>query len=79
MKNGFVFVDRRKGNDRRQIADPCKEMSLDLYHRKRRKSLDRRDASKTLTDDYYAYMQKVMDKIHSEQKKAHAQNRVLSA
>ena len=35
-------------------------MDLDLFHRKRRKSKDRRDPSRTLSDDYYAYMQKAL-------------------
>ncbi|ACR11207.1 conserved hypothetical protein [Teredinibacter turnerae T7901] len=35
-------------------------MPLDLYHRKRRKSTERRDTSRSLSDDYYAYMQKLM-------------------
>lgn len=62
----FVFVDRRKGRDRRLDEDPCSTMPLDLYHRKRRKSdNDRRDPSKTLSDDYYAYMKKIMATIKS--------------
>lgn len=53
---GF-FIDRRQGNERRTDPDPCKNMSLDLFHRKRRKSgRDRRAADRTLIDDYYAYM-----------------------
>lgn len=68
MNKGFVFVDRRKGDDRRLLEDPCSRMPLDLYHRKRRKSKDRRDISKSLSDDYYAYMQKVVDQIHADQK-----------
>lgn len=51
-----MFIDRRRGNDRRLDADPCKDMSLDLFHRKRRKSRDRRAADRTLADDYYAFM-----------------------
>ena len=61
MEQKFVFVNRRKGMDRRFELDPCSEMSIDLFHRKRRKSTDRRDTSKTLSDDYYAYMQTVLD------------------
>ncbi|WP_018277853.1 hypothetical protein WKI13_08760 [Teredinibacter turnerae] len=56
----FIFVNRRKGDDRRQDVDPCSNMPLDLYHRKRRKSTERRDTSRSLSDDYYAYMQKIM-------------------
>ncbi|SMF07916.1 hypothetical protein SAMN02745866_00586 [Alteromonadaceae bacterium Bs31] len=56
----LVFVDRRKGDDRRLDADPCSNIPMDLYHRKRRKSKDRRDTNKSLSDDYYSYMQKVI-------------------
>ena len=59
----MIFVDRRKGDDRRNSPDPCKDIPLDLYHRKRRKSKERRDTSRSLTDDYYAYMQKVMARL----------------
>jgi len=65
MSSSIIFVNRRKGSDRRQEADPCKEMPLDLFHRKRRKSKERRDTSRTLTDDYYASMQKTLDSLQS--------------
>jgi len=69
MKNHkLIFVDRRKGNDRRLDADPCSNMPIDLYHRKRRKSAERRDTSRSLSDDYYAYMQKVMEQIQERAK-----------
>lgn len=58
-----IFVNRRKGSDRREDMDPCKDIPLDLYHRKRRKSKERRDIAKSLTDDYYSYMQKVLENI----------------
>lgn len=64
----IIFVDRRKGHDRRLDADPCSHLPLDLYHRKRRKTGERRDTSRTLSDDYYAYMQKVMAKIQENRK-----------
>jgi hypothetical protein len=67
--NKIFFVNRRKGDDRRLDADPCSEMPLDLYHRKRRKSKDRRDTNRTLSDDYYAYMRKVMEKVQSDAKR----------
>lgn len=66
---GF-FVDRRQGNERRLDADPCKDMSLDLFHRKRRKSgRDRRAADRSLMDDYYAYIstQEQSDEDHPRQ------------
>ncbi len=61
----IIFVNRRKGDDRRQDEDPCCNMSMDLFHRKRRKSTERRDTSRTLSDDYYAYMHKTMTKIQN--------------
>ncbi len=60
MTPNFVFVNRRKGNDRRTDRDPCKNLDLDLYHRKRRKSKDRRNQDRSLTEDYYAYIQAKM-------------------
>lgn len=62
MSSNLVFVDRRKGHDRRLDEDPCRELDVDLYHRKRRKSTDRRDDSRDITDDYYAYMRKQLGK-----------------
>ncbi|TQV67757.1 hypothetical protein FKG94_24820 [Exilibacterium tricleocarpae] len=55
MKDVKVFVDRRRGRDRRVELDLCREMRVDMYHRKRRKSRDRRHKSRTLAQDYYAY------------------------
>lgn len=72
MDPRIVFVNRRKGLDRREDADPCSTIPMDLYHRKRRKSLERRDVSKSLTDDYYSYMQKVMKQIQANTVKARA-------
>lgn len=57
MTQKFVFIDRRRANERRTERDPCKEIPMDLYHRKRRKSLERRDVSKSLSDDYYSYVE----------------------
>lgn len=45
-----IFMDRRRDED------PCKDMLLDLYHRKRRKSVDRRAPNRSLEQDYFAYM-----------------------
>lgn len=50
------FVNRRKGQDRRLDEDRCKDVPVDLFHRKRRKSTDRRSTDRDLSDDYYAYM-----------------------
>ena len=58
----LIFVDRRNGKDRRFDVDPCKDMKIDLHHRKRRKSAERRDTSKNLVDDYYAFTQSRVSK-----------------
>lgn len=50
-----VFINRRRGSDRREDMDPCKGLDVDLYHRKRRKKSDRRE-ERTLDEDYYAFM-----------------------
>lgn len=54
MEQIKTFVNRRKGSDRRYDTDPCREIPLDLYHRKRRKSTERR-SSRSLVEDYYAF------------------------
>lgn len=56
MTEDTFFFDRRKGHDRRLDSDPCKNMPLDLYHRKRRKSTDRRTEERTIADDYSAFL-----------------------
>lgn len=56
MTPNIIFVNRRKGADRRLDADPCRELEVDLFHRKRRKSRDRR-ADRSLIEDYYAFVQ----------------------
>ncbi len=54
--NRKIFINRRrKGSERRESDDPCKHMDIDIYHRKRRKSGDRRQ-ERTLDEDYYAYL-----------------------
>jgi len=55
MKNR-LFIDRRHGADRREDPDPCKNLPVDIYHRKRRKSLERRHPNRTLLDDYLAFL-----------------------
>jgi len=55
MSNDTIFINRRHGS-RRTEPDPCNDMDLDLYHRKRRKTAERRDKSKTLADDYYSFV-----------------------
>ncbi len=56
MSEHKFFIDRRRGMDRRLDRDPCKDMPLDLYHRKRRKSTERRNRGRTLEQDYYAFI-----------------------
>jgi|GEM_PF-2166225 len=60
------FVNRRKGEDRRLDEDRCKDMSLDLFHRKRRKSTDRRASDRDVSDDYYAFMDPNKDPTEEE-------------
>lgn len=48
------FFDRRN-RDRRLDKDPCKDLPVDLFHRKRRKQADRR-RSNSPYDDYYGYL-----------------------
>lgn len=55
-KHQFFFIDRRKTADRRLDRDPCRNMPMDLYHRKRRKAVERRDPNRSLEQDYYAYI-----------------------
>jgi len=50
-----IFINRRKGADRREDDDPCKGLDVDLYHRKRRKKTERRE-ERSLGEDYYAFM-----------------------
>ena len=54
-----VFIDRRRKNsERRSEDDPCKNMEIDIYHRKRRKAVERRKP-RTLDEDYYAFLSSV--------------------
>ena len=54
----LVFVNRRRGRDRRIEADRCRDMNIDLFHRKRRKSSDRRASNRSLAEDYAAFAAK---------------------
>jgi hypothetical protein len=56
MSDHRFFFDRRKGTDRRLDRDPCKYLPMDLYHRKRRKSKERRTADRTLQEDVEAFL-----------------------
>lgn len=55
MNENKVFIDRRVNDDRRLEHDPCKDLSVDIYHRKRRKARERRHVHRSLIDDYMAY------------------------
>lgn len=55
MAKAVVFIDRRQGA-RRKDADPCEQLPLDLYHRKRRKSGERRSKNRNLLEDYQAFI-----------------------
>lgn len=50
-----IFINRRRGRDRREEIDPCQDLDVDLYHRKRRKKSERRAEGRSLDEDYYAY------------------------
>jgi hypothetical protein len=50
-----VFIERRKGQDRRQEPDSCSGLPVDLYHRKRRKRIDRRQQGRNTEEDIAAY------------------------
>lgn len=56
MNEHKFFINRRKGDERRLDFDPCEGMAIDLYHRKRRKSSDRRAPKRNLEQDYFAYL-----------------------
>ncbi|MGH1469832.1 MAG: hypothetical protein ACRBCS_01460 [Cellvibrionaceae bacterium] len=53
-KNSNSFFINRRASNRRSELDPCNELPVDLYNRKRRKSTDRRNRNKTLADDFYS-------------------------
>ena len=55
MNNYKIFIDRRVSDDRRTEHDPCKNLSIDIYHRKRRKASERRHIHRSLVEDYMAY------------------------
>ena len=55
MNDYKVFINRRNSDDRRLDHDPCKNLTVDIYHRKRRKAIERRHIDRSLADDYMAY------------------------
>lgn len=64
MTEKKVFINRRKSKKRRTDPDPCAALPLDLYHRKRRKSVDRRASNRTLAEDYVAFLGEQEETIH---------------
>jgi hypothetical protein len=62
MKTNNIFMNRRHGDDRRIDRDPCKNLPLDIYHRKRRKAIERRNTAKGLAGDYMAFFERGTDK-----------------
>jgi hypothetical protein len=66
MPQKFVFVNRRRGSDRRFDRDPCRDIPIDLFHGKRRKSSERREPTRSLSQDYYAYMLKSLVFVQPE-------------
>lgn len=56
-----IFIDRRKGKDRREEIDLCEGLDVDIYHRKRRTKPDRRAEERSLEEDYDAFMAQERD------------------
>jgi hypothetical protein len=71
MSGYRFFIDRRKGTDRRLDRDPCKYMPLDLYHRKRRKSKERRASDRTLEEDLAAFLGNAANSSPKDPGKSH--------
>lgn len=63
-----AFFINRRVNARRSETDPCEELSIDLYNRKRRKSTDRRKKNKTLVDDFYSVTKRTVTEKTAAQK-----------
>ena len=54
MNNKLFFNRRRTKSDRRNGTDPRQNPRLDLSHRRRRKSDDRRSINRDIREDFYA-------------------------
>ena len=71
MAHRLVFVNRRRGVDRRFFSVAEGESTAELHRHQRRNSDERRDQTRTLSDDYYAYMEKTIEAIqHASRSKA---------
>jgi hypothetical protein len=64
MNEHKFFFDRRRGIDRRLDRDPCKNLPLDIYHRKRRKSTERRNNERSIAEDYFAQLDSAQSPTH---------------
>ena len=65
MNERKIFINRRNADDRRLDPDPCKNLPVDIYHRKRRRAAERRHIERSLADDYMAYGGRIeIKKIH---------------
>lgn len=65
MVSSIIFVNRRKGRDRRSIPANDKESTAIYTDGKRRTTNERRDTTRSLTDDYYASMQKTLESLQN--------------
>lgn len=71
MSSHLVFVDRRKGRDRRLEPQPQQQMHASdaspqtRSANKRHNFIERRDTSRNITDDYYAYMRAALGKVEN--------------
>ena len=64
--NKFVFVNRRRGVDRRFSELVSNDTPIKVESSAQNREFDeRRDLSRSLVDDYYAYMQKTAEWMQS--------------
>jgi len=56
LNKTYFFIDRRRNQERRLEKDSCRQLPMDLYHRKRRQSTERRCTHRSLEQDYYAFI-----------------------
>ena len=64
LTSNQLFVERRKDN-RRRDADRCANLEIDLYHRKRRISKDRRAQARSQIEDISAFYQAQAQKLET--------------
>jgi hypothetical protein len=57
------FINRRRGDERRQGKEPRLNPRLDLSHRRRRKPLDRR-SSRSISEDFFAHDNSSVEDTH---------------